>query len=40
MTTAKLVHDQDTNPVVLFQSQWDADYMAREYKEITLSAVR
>ena len=40
MNTAKLVRDRDENPVVLFQSTWDADYMAREYKELTFSAVR
>jgi len=40
MSTARLVHDQDGNPVVLFQSAWDADYMAREYRELTFSAVR
>jgi peptide subunit release factor RF-3 len=40
MSTARLVHDQDDNPVVLFQSAWDAAYMAREYRELTFSAVR
>ena len=40
MNTARLVRDAYENPVVLFQSTWDADYMAREYKELTFSAVR
>jgi peptide chain release factor 3 len=39
MSTAKLVHDQDANPVMLFQSTWDADYMAREYKDLAFSVV-
>jgi peptide chain release factor 3 len=40
MSSARLVHDSDGNPVVLFQSAWDADYTAREYRELTFSAVR
>jgi peptide chain release factor 3 len=40
MSTARLVQDQDGHPVMLFQSSWDADYTAREYKELTLSTVR
>lgn len=40
MSGARLVHDQDGNPVMLFQSQWDANYVARENRELTFSAVR
>jgi peptide chain release factor 3 len=40
MGSARLVHDSDGNPVALFQSTWDADYTAREYRELTFSAVR
>jgi peptide chain release factor 3 len=40
LSTAQLVRDQDENPVVLFQSTWDADYMAREYPALKFSAVR
>lgn len=40
MGSARLVHDSGGNPVALFQSTWDADYTAREYRELTFSAVR
>lgn len=38
--TAQWVHDQHGYPAVLFRSQWDADYAARENPGITFSASR
>ncbi len=40
MSTARYVQDLDGKPVFLFQSTWDADYTAREFRDLTLSGVR
>lgn len=37
---AKFVTDQYGQPVLLFQSQWDADYAQRENPKVKLEAVR
>ena len=37
-STTKVVLDQDARPAVLFQSQWDAEYVMREYPKVTFSA--
>lgn len=38
--TSRLVEDQFGNPVVLYQTSWDAEYMRRENPEIQFLAIR